>query len=438
MKLHAYLLPLFALSSFVAFGQTEYKEKLDSLFDILEANNMSMNSVSIFENGSEVYARSIGFENVEKDIQASGETKYRIGSISKTFTATMIVKLADAGALSLGDKLSDFYPQIENAEDISIEDLLRHQSGIFNFTNADDFSTYMYTEQSKEQLLERIAKYGSVFKPREKSEYSNSNYVLLTFILEDVSGVRYSELLKEEICEPCALLNTYLGSDVSEVNHEAYSYFYGGEWTRIPSSDMSIPLGAGAIISTPKELNQFYTCLFKGYVLERSSVTRMATDVNGYGMGMFPHTYGKHEGYGHTGGIDGFQSHVVYFPEDHTSFAITVNGPGYEDIMEAMVKIYHGEEFELPTIAESVEVDPALLEAYAGAYKSDNFPLAISVSLKEGELVAQATGQGAFPLRAESNTRFVFNAAGIVMTFNKEENSFTLEQGGGTYLFVKQ
>lgn len=440
MKPITYLLPLFTLLSTALLAQEEYnyKEKLDSLFDILEENNMSMNSVSIFEDGAEVYSHSIGFENVASNVHASSETKYRIGSISKTFTATMILKLADAGALSLDDNLAKYYPQIENAEDITIADLLRHQSGIFNFTNADDFSTYMYVEQSKEQLLNHIVDYGSVFSPRAKSEYSNSNFVLLTFILEDVTGERYAELLKDEVCEPCALLNTYLGTEVNESNHEAYSYFYTGNWTQIPSSHMSIPLGAGAIISTPKELNQFYTCLFQGYVLKRSSVAQMTTDINGYGMGIFPHTYGDHEGYGHTGGIDGFQSHVVYFPGDNTSFAVTINGSGYEDIMEAMVKIYHGEEFKLPEVAELVEVDAELLETYAGSYKSSTFPLKITVTASDGTLSAQATGQGAFQLRAESNTRFVFDAAGIVMTFNGEQNSFTLEQGGGTYVFVKE
>ena len=159
------------------------QQKLDSLFQLIESNQKAMGSISIFENGKETYHNAFGFASKEENLRANDRTKYRIGSISKTFTATIIMNLVEEGKLSLTTKLSGFYPEIKNAQIITVEQLLKHRSGIFNFTSAEDFTSWMEQPISKEGLVKKIVANGSVFEPNEKFEYSNSNYVLLLLTL---------------------------------------------------------------------------------------------------------------------------------------------------------------------------------------------------------------------------------------------------------------
>ncbi|MDX1602128.1 MAG: serine hydrolase, partial [Salinimicrobium sediminis] len=162
------------------------KQKMDSLFSAIDENNKGMGSLSIYKNGNEVYTSSTGFANVEAKKAADAQTRYRVGSITKTFTAAIIMQLIEEGKLQLETKLSAFYSQIPNAGKISMEDLLRHQSGLFNYSKVEDFENWKDKEQSRQDHLERFVKNGIEFQPGERSDYSNTNYILLSIIIEDL------------------------------------------------------------------------------------------------------------------------------------------------------------------------------------------------------------------------------------------------------------
>lgn len=219
----------FLLLALVAFSQervnTDFdKDKMDRLFSVIEENEKGMGSISIFANGNAVYENAFGYANIAQEIPANPRTKYRIGSISKTFTATIIMQLVQEGDLQMEAKLSEFFPEVINADKITLEQLLKHRSGIFNFTNAEDYQSYMEQPASREELLKKIVSYGSVFEPGEKTEYSNTNYVLLSLIAEKIEGKDFGDLLKERICLPCELNDTYYGAEISEERNEARSY----------------------------------------------------------------------------------------------------------------------------------------------------------------------------------------------------------------------
>ena len=131
------------------FAQDFDISKMDSLFSTINTNQRGMGSISIFNDGKEVYKNSIGFADVAMGIRANSTTKYRIGSISKSFTAAIIMQLVDEKKINLDTRLSEYYPDIVNAEGISIESLLRHRSGIFNFTNAEDYLSWMEEPKNK-------------------------------------------------------------------------------------------------------------------------------------------------------------------------------------------------------------------------------------------------------------------------------------------------
>ena len=275
-----------------------------------------MGSISIFKSGEEDYQHAFGYASLEDSVAATRNTKYRIGSISKTFTAAIIMGLVEAGKLSLSTSLAEFYPEINNAQDITIEHLLRHRSGIYNFTSTEDYQSWMEQPISRAELVKKIVANGSVFKPDEKAEYSNSNYVLLSFIAERLKDQKFAQLVEETICEPCSLENTYYGAAVRVENHEAESYTRSDGWQLATETDMSVPAGAGAMVSNPTDLNIFLNCLFNQKIVSEESLDAMMTLEDGYGMGLFQIPFYDKKAYGHNGGIDRFQSSAAYFPPE--------------------------------------------------------------------------------------------------------------------------
>lgn len=418
------------------------KQKMDSFFQLIQANQKAMGSISFFENGKETYNNAFGFVSVGDNLKPTEKTKYRVGSISKTFTATIIMKLIEEGKLSLTTKLSEFYPEIKHAEKITIEQLLKHRSGIFNFTSAEDFTTWMELPISKEELVKKIVANGSVFEPNEKFEYSNSNYVLLTFIAEKVAKKDFPELIKEMVCKPCELQNTYYGSKIKTTNNEARSYTKSSEWQLATESDMSIPQGAGAIVSTPTDLNTFLNCLFNHKILSEKTVNSMMEIQDGYGLGIFQVPFYDKKAFGHNGAIDGFQSNAYYFPMENVSVAFLANGLAMpiNDIMIGALSIYFGKEYSLPdfTATTALSLKSEDLDTYLGVYSSTGFPLKVTISKKENVLIGQATGQPSFPLEAYEVDKFQFTQAGLKLEFIPKDDKMILRQGGGEYELTKE
>lgn len=183
----------------ITFAQNLNTVKLDSLFQILEAKNKYMGSIAVTENGKLLYTKSIGKDDVNSNKQSTIETKYRIGSISKMFTSCLILKAVEENKLNLNQTIDIYFPTIENAKKITIENLLNHRSGIHNFTNDEAYLTYNTQPKSEKEMVEIITKGKSDFEPDSKGDYSNSNYVLLSYILEKTYKKSYKEILSSKI-----------------------------------------------------------------------------------------------------------------------------------------------------------------------------------------------------------------------------------------------
>lgn len=415
------------------------KQKMDSLFSAISTHNKGMGTLSIYKNGREIYTSSTGFADVEAKKLADKETRYRVGSITKTFTASMIMQLIEEGKLQLDTKLSTFYPQIPNAEKISIEDLLRHQSGLFNFTSKKEYLEYMEAAKTKEELLQIFKENGTAFSPGEKNEYSNTNYVLLSFILEDIEKAAYPEILQKRITGPVGLKNTYYGGKIDPTKGEAFSYTKKKDWEPATETDLSIPQGAGGIVSTPSDLNEFFTALFNGEVLSSESLEKMKTMTNNYGIGLFSYPFDDKQLYGHTGGIDGFSSMAVYAPEEDVAIAFISNAADMStgDIMAGAMSIYFGKEYAIPEFSPALDIPAEELQKFTGTYGSETFPLKVKIFVEDGTLMGQATGQPSFPLEAYEENKFQFTRAGLKLEFAPEVSKMTLLQGGNAYELSK-
>ncbi len=423
----------------IGFAQTFDKEKLDNYLEALEANDKFMGSVAIAKNGEVIYTKATGFADVESKKKPDANTKYRIGSISKTFTATLVLKAVEENKLSLDQTIHKYFPLVTNAKKITISNLLNHRSGIHNFTNDDIYLEYNTKPKTEADMVAIIAEAGSDFEPDSKAEYSNSNYVLLSYILQKVYDQSYSDILDEKIIKPANLKNTKFGGKIDLSKNECNSYEYVSSWEKQPETDMSVPMGAGAIISTPSDLTQFAFTLFSRKIISAESVKTMTTIKDGYGMGLFTMPFGDKTSYGHTGGIDGFSSIFGYFEDDKVAFAITSNGNNYNhnNVSIAVLSAVFNEPYEIP-LFKSIEVSSADLDKYLGVYSSPQIPLKVTITKSENTLVAQATGQPSFPLQATAEHQFSFDKAGVVLDFNPEAKQMTLNQGGGSYVMTRE
>ena len=439
MKSKLYTVLFFLIACLVSLAQEFNAAKLNRYFDALETNQKFMGSVAVMQEGKILYSRSVGYADVENHLKANENTKYRIGSITKTFTSVLVMKAVEDNKLSLDQTIDAYFPGIPNAGKITVRQLLSHRSGIHNFTSDETYLTWNTEPKTEADMIEIITRAGSDFEPDSKAEYSNSNFVLLTFILEKSFQKPYAELLAEKIVNPLGLTNTRFGGKVNTGNNECKSYSYRGTWKEETETDMSIPLGAGSIVSTPTDLVKFSEGLFSGRLFKQESLELMKTARDRFGFGLFIVPFYDKSSYGHTGGIDGFSSVFTHFVEDGVSYALISNGANYNtnNISIAVLSAVFNKPYEIPEFATS-SLNPEDLNKYPGVYASTQLPLKLTITIENNMLIAQGTGQPSFPLEATGKDTFQFEQAGVVMEFQPSENTLVLKQGGGEYVFTKE
>lgn len=422
------------------------QEKLDNYLSTLVEHDKFMGSVAILEDDEVIFQNTYGFLDGQQS--ADSETVYRIGSITKTYTSTMLMQLMEQGDISLSDHLSNFFPEIPNADKITIEHLLHHRSGLVSVTSKEEYMDYYMQGATREEMIDRMIEYGTSFEPGEKFEYSNSGYLLLGYIIEEVTGLSYGEVLQKMITEPLGLERTYYGMDISTDRGEAHSFKYNGEaWERASETDMSVPHGAGAIVSTSSEVAKFYNALFDGEIVTKESLEKMKNLQDGYAYGIYKMPFHDKWAWGHNGGIDEFQSTAGHFPDSDLTFSILGNGFNYalNDVSIGVLSILFDRAFEIPDFSsdpKQIELKKRELKAYTGSYSSEESPLEIKFFIEGDVLKAEATGQRAIPQTPYEGEIMKFVPAGIVFVFKNRVNgkfqSFELQQSDGqTFEFTK-
>lgn len=404
--------------------------RLDTLIQRMEQHQKVMGSVAVSNAGKTVYNRSLGTTDLKTPIDAN--TLFRIGSISKTFTAALVLKAVEEQKLHLEQKLSEFYPEVLHSEQITLSHLLSHRSGIANFTETPTYTQWYTRPQTRGELLKIILNGGSKFTPGSQEGYSNSNYVVLSLLLEKIYAEPFDKILEKQILSPLGLKFTRYGSKIQTEKNEALSYAYMGNWILYQETDLSIPLGAGGIISTPNDLNKFTEALFSGKIIQDKSLEIMKA-----GHGLVPMTWQNHKGYGHSGGIDAFSAFLLYFPEEKISLAFTTNGLRIpmNTLTAAVRDAAFGQEVKLQDFAP-VEVPEAVLETYIGTYSGPELPLKLNIARSGQKLYFQATGQ--FPVLLEALSQDSFQFLPSRMRVDFKENTLIFRQGGKTYTLSKE
>ena len=426
------------------YSQVPDTAKLDQFFDRLAEKNKAMGTVFVAKEGKEIYARTIGYGEVNetKKKPLTAASRFRIGSITKMFTAAMVLQLTEEKKLKLTDTLDKFFPQIPNSEKITVLQILGHRSGIHDSLIDPNLRTSPRTEPATtDQLLSLVAKGKPDFEPGTQHRYSNSGYFLLGLIIEKVTGKPYAANLKERITSKIDLNDTYPATGNIDVKkNEALTYMnLGGEWKPVPETHPSNLYGSGFIISTPRDLAIFVQSLFDLKLISGESLALMKTMREGEGIGMEPFTFGGKTFYGHTGGADNYGAWLAYLPEEKLAIAYTTNAKVYpvKNIVSGVVDIYYNKPFDIPLL-ESVAVSTEVLDKYIGVYSSPDAPAKFTITRKDSTLFFQPPGAGSpVALEALSENRFQIEGA-VVIEFDTANNRMTVKRRGGERVFTKE
>lgn len=414
------------------------------------ANRYFMGSVLVARAGEVLLSAGYGMANLEHDVPNTPQTKFRIGSITKQFTATAILQLQEQGLLEVHHSISTYLPDYPNGEQITIHHLLNHTSGIPNYTELDNFEQTTKIKVTLDDLIARFSGEPLEFTPGQRYRYTNSGYVVLTKIIETVSSHSYADYLQHQILEPLGMVDS--GYDRQEVilPHRASGYIFSGEaYQNADSVDMSWPSGAGGMYSTIEDLYKWEQGLYTDTVLTASSremmftpkvVVRAEEDGKGYyhGYGGIICTHYERKLLYHGGGIDGFSTRIARYPDERISIIVLTNidaasATPVVPIANDLAAILFGEPYELPKQRQAIALDPAIYDAYVGQYELEP-GWVMTVTKESDRIFMQWTGQGRVEMFPESSTKFFVKVIDAQRTFVLDETGkashVILHQGG--------
>jgi CubicO group peptidase (beta-lactamase class C family) len=393
-----------------------------------------MGSVLIARGDEVLLSKGYGSANLEWNIPNTPTTKFRLGSITKQFTAAAILLLADQGKLTLEDPVKKHWPGAPASWDaVTIFHLLTHTSGISNVTSDAEFMQWKMHPSTPEKTLAHVRDKPLDFAPGARMSYSNSGYVLLGMIVERVSGQSYADFLRDFIFKPLAMNDS--GYDVSAAILPRRAAGYGPGFVNAPYTDMTVPHGAGALYSTTEDLKRWTQGLFGGRLLSAASLEKMTTPFkDGYAFGLAVSS-GSRKSFGHGGGIEGFNTQLTYYPDSKITVAVlaNVNGSAPTQLAAQLGAIAHGDTLRLSSERTSIELPREKLDRLVGSYELA--PAAtMRITVIGNQLQSQLSVQPVVPLFAESETVFFPRVVDAELTFELDASgkatALTLRQNG--------
>lgn len=416
------------------------QHKIDAYMEHLFRQRKFMGSVAMLHKDSIVYSKAVGYADAFAQQENKPDTKFRIGSITKTFTAVLVLQAVETGKLSLSDKLSEYYPEIKNADKISIAQLLQQRSGIFNFTENPDRNTWEAKFHTEKEVVAHIAEAAPVFDPGTAYEYSNSNYVLLGYILQHIYQKPFAAILEENICKAAGLKDTYFTDTTDVSRNEALSYTIQDSYFNNAKVNFSNHPASGGIASTAADVNKFLSALFGGRLISKESLQLMLTAEKGnYGMGIFKLTFDQPEGFEHSGRIENYISDYWYFPGEQLGIVSLANAINIdiETVNMALLQYAYGKTPELTDFNKIKGYSERAFSQLKGTYKAKKEQLMITISSDGDHLVFQASGTGQDYLPFEDKGNHTFEYKEIKLKFFPGRRQVLLEQGTAKILFRK-
>ena len=425
VKSTAAALTLFMLSPGALLAQSIDAARADQIVQSFVTSKQFMGTVLVARKDQVLVDKAFGYADLEWQIPNTPETKFRLGSMTKQFTAAAILLLEERGKLSTDDPVKKYMRDAPAAWDkITIYNLLTHTSGIPNFTAFPDYPASEGTRTTPAQLVARFRDKPLEFEPGKSYNYSNSGYVLLGYLIEKISGQSYQKFIEDNFFKPLGMNDSGYDSNSAIIPHRASGYAPGAAGpVNAGYIDMSIPFSAGALYSTTHDLLRWEEALYGGKVLSPAALKKMTTPFKqNYACGLTVQTVKGHTVYEHGGGIEGFNTDMAYYPDEKLVLIAlsNLNANAPSSIVEQLAEVAHNAQVTLPSERKPVPVAAETLARYVGVYAlAPNFNM--NITLVDGQLISQATGQGKVPLFAESETMFYPTVVNAEIEFPKGE-----------------
>ncbi len=402
---------LILLLPIVLSAQKNYPVLLDSYMHAQVNVNEFTGTVLVARKGKIIYEKAFGMADREWNVPNTIDTKFEIGSITKQFTASCVLQLANEGKLSLDDKLSKYFPDFPKADSVTIHMLLTHTSGIKDYTELQEFGKMATLPIEKDTMVALIKKQPFDFSPGTKWNYSSSGYYLLGYIIEKVTGKSYSDYVLENVIQKAGLKNTCVNrwDTILPYRAKGYEKTQNEGWKNANYISMEGPFSAGAISSTIEDLYQWNKALFSNKIISPTMLSKMTTPyMEHYGYGLSIDTFHHHLRIGHGGRINGFTSFLGYFPSDDVVVVgLSNNGNNFMvSIVNALAAILFDIPVTEPYKRKEVGIDSTLLDRYAGKYQQRGASSSDTIIIKEGKLYFHTYWGGRFQMKPESNTKF--------------------------------
>jgi CubicO group peptidase (beta-lactamase class C family) len=387
-------------------------KRLDEIVRFRVENNEFTGSVLVAKDHQILLNKGYGLANREWNIPNTPTTKYRIGSVTKQFTAAAILLLEEQGKLKVEDLVKTHWPEAPPAwEKITIFHLLTHTSGIPSVTNLPDFKTWRLLDSTAEKTTGYVRDNPLEFPPGSEFHYSNSGYILLGYLIERISGQSYAEFLNQKVFTPLNMKDSGVDSDTAIIERRASGYTPGDDGPENASyTNMTFPHGAGALYSTTEDLLRWNQGLFGGKLLSPESLKKITTPFKNdyaFGLGIVKDKDKDRTLIAHSGGIEGFNTNLSYYPDEKLTIAVlaNLNGDAPDQLTQQLSTVLHGETIVLPSERVEIRVSEDSLRKFAGLYELSPDTNAI-ITVSGGKLFTQLGSEEPEELLAESATRF--------------------------------
>jgi CubicO group peptidase (beta-lactamase class C family) len=371
-------------------------------------------TVAVVRHGDTLLLKGYGERDRDKHLPADPSTVYRVGSITKQFTAAAVLKLVEAGKIGLNDAITKYLPQYPQWSAVTVRQLLTHTSGIPSYTSSPKWRGRLAEDLTPAQIVEIVEHDPFDFPPGTDWRYDNTGYVLLGMILERVTGTPYADLMRREFFAPLGMASaTYCPSKPTDPNH-ALGYQFQGEFQPAEYLSLTQPFSAGALCMSVPDYLEWQSALHGGKIVGARSLALMAgperlaagpkkDSTTGYGMGLMRGGVGSHATIQHGGSINGFSTQQVWFPADSLSVVAFVNSENADQ--DWLVKNLASAVFALPLTPRRppvVALSAAERTKYVGDYDiglPDGQILGVRIYVRGDELVAEPEHEDAAPLR---------------------------------------
>ena len=418
MKKIAFLL-LFAVSHFVSNAQTDtLAQNINEYLLAANRQNKFNGNALVAVHGQIVLQKSYGNKNFVSDVLNDSNTVFQIASATKQFTATVVMKLQEEGKLSVHDTLSKYFPSFKYAGKITLEQLLTHTSGLYDYVSDIDESDsgIVCHPVNRELVTELIFKHDLYFKPGTQFSYCNSGYYLLGLIIEKVSGKSYEQNVRDIVFSPLQMNRSFfdfksiadsnIATGYKALTNTYHETAFGWRW------DSTVTFAAGGIYSTTGDMYRWAQAIAAQKILTAASWQAMLTPhIDSYGYGIYADSLYSRVAYTHGGGIPGFTSFLCYVPVDDLTIILLCNQGWFGEALNTTNADLAGIVFHKPVEPmkelSGIQFSVDTLKKYVGKYDFDK-KHHVYITLEDGQLYMEAPQGGLpkSPLYADTQTNF--------------------------------